>query len=276
MDIGKAIEKAKRLRREETPPPKTKGSGWVSPDYCQSTCMELDPKKVARNRCVCIFPDGPEIGAYKLLRTQVQHRCRENGWNTLMITSVRPGEGKTLTSINLALALAKELNQTTLLVDCDLKRQAVRRYLGLPSAKGLVNYLVDNQPLKDLIIWPGIQKLTVISGGKTVHGSTELLGSPRMKALVAEMKARYEDRFIVFDVPPILGEADAIAFAPLMDAILIVVEASKTPLQAVGKALELIPNDKLLGFVLNRHKSPADTYYYNKSYYYRRSQASAA
>ena len=201
---------------------------------------------------MCISPDAPEIDSYKVVRTQIQQRARENGWNTVMVTSVQPGEGKTLTSINLAMTFAKEFNHTVLLVDCDLRRQNIHQYLGLSSDTGLIDYLRDGRPLKDLIIWPSIEKLTLISGGRTIQDSTELLGSPRMKSLVTEMKARYEDRFVFFDVPPILAGADAIAFAPLVDCILMVVEAGRTSIHDIKRALELIPKDKFIGFVLNR------------------------
>lgn len=271
MDLRKSIEKAKKLRLEtrqsvlnEVPVTERQAEerGWVSPDYCESQCVELDRKQLLRDRCVCISPDAKEIGHYKVLRTQIHHRCKERGWNTIMITSVQPGEGKTLTAINLAFAFAQEFTRTVLLVDCDLKRLSIHRRLRIPGERGLADHLVHDVPLKDLIIWPGIEKITVISGGKTVHNTAELLSSPKMKALVDEMKTRYPDRYIFFDVPPILSAADALAFAPLVDCVLIVVQAGRTTLPDVNKALEMIPRDKFLGFVLNRQKSLASTYYY--------------
>ena len=83
--------------------------------------------------------------------------------------------------------------------------------------------------------------------------SSEMMGSPRMKNLVADMKHRYPERYIFFDVPPILTGADALAFAPLMDHILMVVQADKTPVGEVNKAAQLLPKEKLLGLVLNRY-----------------------
>jgi non-specific protein-tyrosine kinase len=80
----------------------------MSPVYCESKTVELDFEKLAQNRCVCMFPDAPEIEYYKVLRTNIQQRMRENNWNTIMITSVQAGEGKTLTAINLAMSFAKE------------------------------------------------------------------------------------------------------------------------------------------------------------------------
>ena len=238
-------------------------AGWVSPVYSDSKTIKVDTQIAIENRIVGMIPDSPEIDFYKVLRTQIQHRTRDKGWNTIMVTSVNPGEGKTLTSINLAITFAKEFNQTVLLVDSDLMRQNIHKYLGFENDKGLIDYLIDDRPLKDFIVWPSIDKLTLISGGRTIHDSSELLGSPRMKNLINEMKTRYPDRYVFFDVPPILGGADAIVLAPLVDSIIIVVAEGRTSIHDIKKALQLLPNEKLLGFVLNRQKFPLANYYYD-------------
>jgi non-specific protein-tyrosine kinase len=180
-----------------------------------------------------------------------------------MVTSSVPGEGKTLTAVNLALTFAKAYSQTALLVDADLKRQQVRQVLGFESGKGLGDYLLDGCDVSELIVWPGVEKLTVISGGKRIEESSELLGSPGMKALVRDMKTRYPDRYVFFDVPPVLAGADAIAFASLVDRILFVVQAERTSMADVHKALALLPKEKILGIVLNRQAdADASKYYY--------------
>lgn len=264
-----AMEIAKRSRRQRfavgeieasQSPTKLDCSTWVSPDYCECDCLELEPEKAGDNRCVSLFPDAFETESYKVLRTQVLQRTQHHGWNTLMITSARPGEGKTITAINLALTFARDLHQTTLLVDCDLRRQKIHDYLGLSTGKGLADYLLDDRPIQELIVWPGVDSLTLISGGRTIRDSAELIASPKMKTLVAEMKTRYDDRYVFFDVPPLLESADAFTFAPFIDAILMVVEVGRTPINDVKKGLELIPQEKFLGFVLNRHKTAAKSY----------------
>jgi protein-tyrosine kinase len=104
--------------------------------------------------------------------------------------------------------------------------------------------------------------MTLVSGGETIQESTELLESARMHGLVEEVKNRYPDRFIIFDVPPVLAGADAIVFSAMVDSIVMVVESGKTPMGDVNKALELIPRDKFLGFVLNRNNTLRDIYTY--------------
>lgn len=245
--------------------PEQEASGWKAPVYSECRSVRLDPERLRKNRCVCFFPEAPELSSYKVLRTQLVHRCRPNNWNTIMITSAVPGEGKTLTAINLAAAFARAFGQTALLVDCDLQRQSIHHYLGIQSPKGLADYLQNGASLRDLIIWPRVEKLTFISGGKPVRDSSELISSPRMAELAAEMKARYSDRYIFFDLPPLLAEADALAFAPLVDCILMVVHPG-TSFKDIQRALDLVPKEKFLGFVLNRVESSNDDYYYRYRY----------
>ena len=113
-----------------------------------------------------------------------------------------------------------------------------------------------------------MEKLTFISGGDPVHNSAELISSPRMAELASEMKTRYADRYLFFDLPPLLVGADALAFAPLVDCILLVVQP-RTSFEDLQRALDLIPKEKFLGFVLNRVEASNDDYY---SYRYRYSR----
>ena len=276
MKLRKALEKAKAERGGESVPrikvtrsaaKRLPNNDWKPPVYSDSLSRELDTKKVLNNRCVCIAPDAPQLDSYKVLRTKIHQITQEKGWNSVMITSPYAGEGKTLTSINLALTFSKAYNQTVLLVDSDLRNQNVHRVLGFRSRYGLIDYLMDNKPLQELIIWPGIEKLTLISGGQTIHNSAELLGSDRMKSLVQELKSRYQDRYVIFDVAPILLGADALALAPWVDSIVMVVVQGQTSMRDINKALELLPQEKLLGFVMNRQKNlqPKRYYYYQPS-----------
>jgi non-specific protein-tyrosine kinase len=224
----------------------------VSPNYTHSRQVTLNEELVVENRCVALRSELPEVDYYRVLRTQILQLTQKSGGNTIMITSPLPGEGKTLTAVNLALTFARDFKKTALLVDCDLRKQQVQEFLGFRSSRGLVDYLLYDCPVSDLMIWPGIEKLTVISGGRTMEESTELLGSPRMQALVTEMKTRYPDRYVFFDVPAVLDGADALAFAPLVDHILLTVRAGSTPQAEIRKAAALLPREKILGLVLNR------------------------
>ncbi len=230
-------------------------AGWISPSYTQSRTVRLDPFIAAANRCMAVLPNSPYVEAYKSIRGQILQRTEQKEGKTIMVTSALPGEGKTTCAINLAFTFAREFSQTVLLVDCDFRRQRIHDLLGIKSDKGLVNHLLNDEPISDLIVWPGFEKLTLISGGRTIQETTEVLGSPRMKEVVQDMKARYPDRYVFFDVPAILANTDALALAPQVDHILMVVAAGCTPLSDVRRALELVPEEKVIGLVLNKCKS---------------------
>jgi non-specific protein-tyrosine kinase len=268
MKLKKALEKAQEQREKDAPRPsqvyafkaprKTSvGSDWQPPVYAESRKAELDTGYLIDRHCIGIAPDAPEIPFYKILRTKIQHLTKSRGWRTVMITSPKQAEGKTLTAVNLALTFAKAYNQTVMLVDCDLRRQGIHKTLGYDADLGLVDHLEGELDLKSLITWPSVEQMTVISGGRTAVNGAELLGSARMKALVQELKSRYDDRYVLFDAAPVLTGADAIALAAHVDCIVMVVEEGKTSLQDAKKALAMLPKDKFLGYVLNRQGQPA-------------------
>ena len=271
MKLRKALDKAKLAREGLAQTglvvkPKIKEiqepEEWRPPVYSESAHIELNTETLLNNRCICIEPNSPEIDSYKVLRTKIQLLTRQKGWSTVMITSPQPSEGKTLTSVNLALTFSKVYNQTVLLVDCDLRHQNVHKVLGFESDSGLMNYLLKDQPLEELIMWPGIDKFTLISGGRTMNNSSELLGSPQMQTLVQEMKTRYEDRYVIFDTSPVLIGDDAIALANYIDCIIMIVEEGQTSMKDVQKALEMLPQEKFLGFVMNRQTDAMRDKYY--------------
>jgi capsular exopolysaccharide synthesis family protein len=177
---------------------------------------------------------------HKLLRTQICHRLKENQWNVLGVTSARDGEGKSVTATNLAISLALEATQTVLLIDATLRAPSLHRLFGLGKCRGLTEYLIDEVPLEELLIHPGIGRFVLLPGGRPLARSTEALTSPRMRALIEEVKHRYPARVVVIDLPSLLPKADVLAFAPLMDAILLVACEGKTRRWEVEESINLI------------------------------------
>lgn len=234
---------------------------WRSPVYDTSQRVEIDYRQAAANHCLLTDRGNPATARIEMLRTHLLNQTRTRGWQTVMVTSAQPGEGKTMTAINLAFSMAREYQQTVALVDGDLRRPSIARYLGIQSRPGLAGYFLDDMPLHEVLLWPGIEKLTLIAGDRVVPNSAEVVGSPRMKKLVEEMRDRYKDRYIIYDVPPLLAVADAIAFIGHVDCVLMVVEAGRTTIQDIRKAQALIPEEKLLGMVLNKDTSPCHDYY---------------
>jgi len=267
-DLGTAHVAAEVIEEAVPETEKLKPAGWSSPSYDRSRMIALEPERVTSNHCIAYTTEQNVVDAYKILRTQILQKMQALGGNSLMVTSALPGDGKTTTAINLAFTMAKEFQQTVLLVDCDLQQQDVHKQLGYQSACGLINYLLDECPVADLFFWPGIEKISVVSGGRLMRDSSELLGSPRMKELVSDMKQRYPDRFVIFDMQSVSAGDDALVFAPLVDHILMVVQEGKTPVNDIKRTAAMLPKEKLLGVMLNRHKAETRPVKNKKTYTY--------
>ena len=234
---------------------KAAGGHAVPPPIVYSRTRSLDiPLAVLRQRRVmAAYDKGPFVDAYKILRTQVMHRLREHDWNVLGVTSPGHGEGKTLTAVNLAISLAMDTTQTVLLVDANLRSPSIHEVFGLKDCPGLADYLLDNQPVEDLLVHPGIGRFVLLPGGRAMSNSTEILTSPKMLTLVEECKHRYPSRIVIFDLPPLLHTADVLAFSPYTDALLLVVEEGNTTAEELQRALSLVKNSRpVLGTVLNK------------------------
>lgn len=175
--------------------------------------------------------------------------------NLILLTSSLPGEGKSYTSVNLALSIAQERDHTVLLVDCDVARHGSSRLLGIADKPGLVELLEsDDLDIGDVILRTDIPKLCLISAGKQHEYVTELLASHRMVELVHELGSRYPDRVIIFDGPPILPTPQTQVLVGLVGQVVFVIEAGKTPQTVVEEALRLIPDDQATGLVLNKNE----------------------
>jgi protein-tyrosine kinase len=241
---------------------KAVGSQTLPPPivYTKTRSLDIALSTFRQRRVMAAYDKGPFVDAYKILRTQVMHRLRENNWNVLGVTSPGHGEGKTLTAVNLAVSLAMETSQTVLLVDADLRSPSIHEVFGLHDCQGLADYLLDDQPVEDLLVHPGIGRFVLLPGGRAISNSTEILTSPKMVALVEEFKNRYPARIVIFDLPPLLHTADVLAFSPYTDALLFVVEEGKTTAEQLQRALTLVKNSRpVLGTVLNKAGKMATT-----------------
>lgn len=188
--------------------------------------------------------------------------------NLILVTSSVPGEGKTHTAVNLALSIAQERDHTVLLVDCDVTKQGASRMLGLESRPGLVDVLEnDNMSIGEVLVRTDVPELCVLCSGKQHEYVTELLSSQRMAALVEEMASRYEDRVIIFDGPPMLASPQTQILAGLVGQIVFVIEAAKTSQSIVEEALELVPQDKATGLIMNKSEGMAGHGGYYYGYY---------
>ena len=184
--------------------------------------------------------------------------------NLIMVTSSLPGEGKSFCAINLAISIAMEMDRTVLLVDADVAKPRIPDYLGLHTEKGLLDVLRDEQlALADVLIKTDIENLTVLPAGRTYRQATELLASEAMSSLILDIQHRYPDRIVIFDSPPLLATSEAGVLATHMGQIVMVVEAEKTPQEALKEALSQIESCEVIGMLLNKTTSlPGADYYY--------------
>ena len=256
--IKQALEKARQERQirqggDPAPTPGTPRAESEPAGASQTQSLTVDDKILRENRIVTGLEPGPFTDAYNLLRTQVLQRFKENNWNVLAVTSPGEGEGKTLTAINLAISIAREVDYTVLLVDANLRHPWMLEHLGLAHRKGLSDYLTDDTPIADLLIKASrVDHLVVLPGGRPLVNSSEMLSSPKMEQLVSDMKSRYPSRIIIFDLPPVLTSADALAFSPYVDAALLVIEEGVTQKHEIENAVELLSSTNIIGTVLNK------------------------
>ncbi|NHZ69806.1 MAG: polysaccharide biosynthesis tyrosine autokinase [Thermotogales bacterium] len=259
--IKQALERARAERasqpipisNEKVSPPAPTVTPAEQVTYSQTRHIEVSRPALREKRVVTGFDPCGFTDAYKMLRTQVLQRLTENKWNVLAITSPGTGEGKTLTALNMAASMALEVDYTVLLVDANLRHPSLHEHLGLPGEPGLSDYLLEDTPLPELLVHPkGIDHLTILPGGRALLNSAEMLNSPKMSKLVDELKNRYAGRIVIFDLPPVLSAADAMAFAPYVDATLLVVEEGKTTKKEVERALDMLSSTNILGTVLNK------------------------
>lgn len=265
--IEKAVERAKSQRldtQQVSPVQETHEAPRAAHDpvYTQTKVVSLDTGHLEKHRLMTLLNEPQAVDCYNLLRTQLLQRTRDKGHNSIMVTSVVEGEGKTITAINLAVSIAREVKQTVLLVDSDLRNPKIARYLGWNGDKGLSDYLVDDVPVAELLINPGLAKMVVLPAGKPLSGSTEILGSPKMEELVEEMKCRYPERYVIFDCPPVLTVSDALVFSSYVDGVILVVEAGRTPRDQIRKAVEMLDGRNIIGLVMNAVKETRPGYYY--------------
>ena len=231
-------------------------------NYDNTKIVELDPAHLEKNRIVAFNKNESSTLIFDSLRTQVLLKMQENNWRTLGIISPSPGSGKTFVAINLAISIANQPQKTAMLVDFDLRKPRVAKYLGLHADKSLNDYLNGTAQIEDIMVNPGLPRLVVIPTMQRVLNPAETLSSSRVNGLIQDLKNRYDSRIVIFDLPPILNIDDALIMMPKIDCLLMVVGNGLVKETEIEEAMHHIPKEKLLGVVLNRAEVKTEAYYY--------------
>ena len=257
--IKQAVEKARQEREQgEVSPSKTKAKPQPDSDissiqYTQTRSVEGSHDLMRENRLISSMEHSEYTDAIKILSTQVLQRMKENHWSSIAVTSPRKAEGKTSIAINLGISIAQEVEYTVLVIDANIRHPNLHEYFGINPEHGLSDYLTTDVELSSLLINPkGLDHFVILPAGKPLMSSSELLSSPKMCSLVEELTSRYPKRIIIFDLPPVLDTADALAFVPCIDTALVVVEDDVTKEEDLKSAIEMLSVTDIIGTVLNK------------------------
>lgn len=259
--LEKALERAREQRggtftfapSASTEPPLRRKNG-KSDDVVLPTArrvMEIPEENLDKYRILAHRTRNRQADVFRILRTQVLQIMRQSGLRTLAITSPNYGDGKTTVAINLAVSMSLDLKQTVLLADLDLRKPGVTTYLGINSETGLTDHLLDNRPASECLLRTSFERLVVMPSGRTRDNSSELLGSAKMATFAQELKQRYDNRIIIYDMPPILAQDDSLAFLPNIDAVLMIVREGKTKIDDIKQSMSALSGANVLGIVLN-------------------------
>jgi Mrp family chromosome partitioning ATPase len=226
-----------------------------------ATSYYLDPEVLAANRITTDEQTLSVRAAYKMLRTRLLKRMRANDWRSVAISSARSGAGKTVTAINAAISIAHEPNQKAILVDLDLRRPSIAKYLGIEPKHDLVDFLVNDVPIERVVAKSDIDRLLVLPTTQAQEHSSELLCSPRMTQLARWLHEDDSGSIIIFDMPPMLDADDLLAFSAHIDALLFIVAECETNSAELGLVQDLIEALQVAGVILNKSADKSPAYY---------------
>ena len=205
-------------------------------------------------------PKSIDAEAYRSLRSNIEYSSFDDEYRVIVVTSSVPGEGKSTTSGNLAIALAQSGN-SVLLVDCDMRKPSIHKKFKISNAAGTAELLLRKRLFEEVANKHN-ENLTIITAGKIPPNPSEMLASRAMTAFIKEMKEEF--KYIILDTPPLQAVTDAQVLSTKADGILLVVKAGSTKKDAVLNSVDLIEkvHGKVIGVVLNGVENKKNNYYY--------------
>lgn len=265
-----------RPKRQQPEPPRQEADR----ETAHATTQTLEPTSFPRleysleacavNRIIVPDNEARLIQAasppYRMLRTRILQRCRTNQWSRLALTSPGPGEGKSVTAINLALSIAREGNHDVFLIDLDMRNPSTCRYLGVTPPAEVVSYFAGTAEARDIFFTLGIENLTVAGGTTPTNRASELLATTRLEELFDYIGRISANPLVILDLPPVVNTDDALVVAPKIDAIMLVVAEGRTRREGLSRAIELLTDFPLAGIVLNRTSESVGSEYYGGNY----------
>ena len=237
-------------------------SGVRRPDepFAEVAC---DFERFGAHRIISNEPD-PVLNAYRVLRTRVLQRMEERNWRTLAVVSPGAGAGKTVTAINLAIAIASMESTRVTLVDLDFYRPRVAKYLGVSAPPSILDYFEGKASLAEVTVKPDLPDLLLIANERVTRRGAQHVTSTRMDALIETATRDFGSRVVIFDMSPVLGCDDTIAFLPKVDCALVVASSGETRIRDLKETRRILGPDKIIGSVLNKAPNmlPSELSYY--------------
>ena len=229
------------------------GSSMAGPSAsgASSRKITLSDTALEQHRIIARMGRDPNADIFRILRTKVLQLMAQNNFRSIAVTSANYGDGKSTIATNLALSLALDVKQTVCLVDLDFRRPNIHNILGLSPDVGLGDYLLADTPVSDCMLRPA-DRLVVLPTSRALENSSETLATPKMMALAKELKTRYPDRIIIYDMPPLLAQDDTIAFLPNVDGVILVVKDGVCQVSDLRQCLHYLEGHTMIGTVLNQ------------------------
>jgi protein-tyrosine kinase len=203
-----------------------------------------------------------------LMQVQTLTAAHAPGARLVLMASALPGDGKTFTSINLALSMARERDVSVLIMDADVAKPHISRIFGIDQERGLLDALADNAlDIESLVLPTDVPGLSMLPAGRRNEAATELLASERMDQVITRLTARDARRIVLLDSPPLLLSSESRALVQIAGQVVLVVRAGQTPRRAVQEAIGYIGEGKPLGLVLNQSLLALSEGYYGYGSY---------
>lgn len=240
----------------------------LTSNYSESPVRELTVNIERVNpRVVSITqPRSPYCEEYRNLRTQVLHKSRKRKLQAIVVASVGPSEGKSVTALNLSWLFAQTDGVRALIIDSDLRRPSIAGYLGIEATSGLSDVLTGDESLMSSLIKLQPSGLYLLPGGSARDDVAELISGPKFAEILNEARSHFD--FIIIDAPPLGIFTDASLLINLADGAMLVVRANHTKYKDVDRILDSLPRERMLGTILNQSDVPLmDESYYKYGFY---------
>lgn len=232
------------------------------PDFVE---WNVEAERVEPRLVAITHPNSTYCEEYRSLRTHVLHKSAKQKLQSIVVASINPSEGKSVTALNLSWLLAQTDGVTALIIDSDLRMPSLADYLGIETDAGLSHILAGEATLKESIIKLAPSGLHLLPGGEARNDVAELISGPKFKEILREARELFD--FVIIDAPPLGIFTDATVLIDHADGALLVVRANKTRYSVMDRILEALPKDRMMGVVLNQSEDVLDESHYNYGYY---------